>query len=79
MAINEGFRSVSALPLRLRNEIIGAISLFQADENTMSDSDIIAAQALADVATIGIIHHRAFRSGQLVNEQLNYALKSHAS
>jgi GAF domain-containing protein len=77
-AINEGFRSVSALPLRLRSEIIGAISLFRADENTMSDSDIIAAQALADVATIGIIHHRAFRSEQLVNEQLNYALKSHA-
>jgi AmiR/NasT family two-component response regulator len=42
----------------------------------MEELDLVAAQALADVATIGILHHRAASEAQLVNEQLTHALNS---
>jgi AmiR/NasT family two-component response regulator len=56
--------------------IIGALNLFREDEGEMGDLDVIAAQALADVATIAILHHRAASEAQLVNEQLTLALNS---
>ncbi len=75
-ALEAGFRSVHALPLRLRNVTIGALNLFRSDEGALSDADVAAAQALADVATIAVLQHRAVRDTQLVNEQLHYALNS---
>ena len=75
-AIECNFRSVHALPMRLRNVTIGALSLFRTHEGAMRGGDVIAAQALADVATVAIIHHRAATEAQLVNEQLNHALNS---
>jgi hypothetical protein len=45
--------------MRLRSVTIGALSLFRAHEGAMEEGDVMAAQALADVATIAIIHHRA--------------------
>jgi GAF domain-containing protein len=76
VAIDAGFRSVHALPMRLRGAIIGALNLFRADEGDMEEPDILAAQALADVATIAILHHRASSEVQIVNEQLTLALNS---
>jgi len=77
-AIECEFRSVHALPMRLRSVTIGALSLFRAHEGAMEENDVIAAQALADVATVAIIHHRAATEAQLVNEQFNHALTSRA-
>jgi GAF domain-containing protein len=76
VAVDAGFKSVHALPMRLRGVIIGALNLFREDEGEMGDLDVIAAQALADVATIAILHHRAASEAQLVNEQLTLALNS---
>ena len=42
----------------------------------MGDSDLAAAQALADVATIAILQHRVAMEAQSLNEQLHYALNS---
>ena len=42
----------------------------------MDDADVVVAQALADLATIGIIQHRAMLESQRVNEQLTGALES---
>jgi transcriptional regulator with GAF, ATPase, and Fis domain len=72
----EGFAAVVAIPLRLRNERIGALNLFRREPGTMSDSDLLVAQALADVATIGILHQRVLTRGALVNSQLQTALNS---
>jgi GAF domain-containing protein len=77
-AIECELRSVHALPMRLRGVTIGALSLFRAHEGAMEESDVIAAQALADVATVAIIHHRAATEAQLVNEHFNHALNSRA-
>ena len=42
----------------------------------MADSDLLVAQALADVATIGILHQRVLTRGAQVNSQLQTALNS---
>ncbi len=75
-AIECDFRSVHALPMRLRSVTIGALSLFRTRDGALEEGDVMAAQALADVATIAIIHHRAATEAHLVNEQLNHALNS---
>jgi GAF domain-containing protein len=75
-AIDDGFRSVIAIPLRLRSERIGALNLFRRAPGAMTDSDLLVAQALADVATIGILHQRVLTRGALVNSQLQTALNS---
>jgi len=75
-ALDAGFRSVSAVPMRLRGEVIGALNLFRDDEGAMEEADVIAARAFADVATIAILQHRATLEAQLVNEQLQHALTS---
>jgi hypothetical protein len=77
MAMTAGFQTVHALPMRLRGDFVGAFSLFDTEDHPMNESDVMAAQALADVATISILHNRAACDAQLVNEQLNHALKSH--
>jgi GAF domain-containing protein len=75
-AIRAGFKSVHALPMRLRGQVIGALNLFHVESGAMRDTDVDAAQALADVATITILAHRAALEAQVLNEQLTYALNS---
>lgn len=75
-ARDAGFGSVYALPMRLRESVIGALNLFHADPGYMSQADLDAGQALADIATIAILQHRASREAQVLNEQLSYALNS---
>ncbi len=75
-ALAAGFHSVHALPLRLRGAVIGALNLFHVEAGQMRQADIDAAQALADVATIAILQHRAALEAQVVNEQLNHAVNS---
>ena len=70
------FRSVHALPLRLRDRAIGALNLFHRQPGSLADADLAIAQALADVATIGILQERAIRRGEVLNEQLQAALTS---
>jgi GAF domain-containing protein len=76
VALKAGFRSVHALPMRLRGVTIGALNLFSANPGQLEEADVMAAQALADVATIGILQHRAAVQAHIVNEQLNHALNS---
>jgi transcriptional regulator with GAF, ATPase, and Fis domain len=71
-----GFRSVHALPLRLRGEVIGAMNLFCRHRSTLGDDDIAIGQALTDVATIGLIQERTVRLGEVLAEQLQGALNS---
>ncbi|MBW3667643.1 MAG: GAF and ANTAR domain-containing protein [Actinobacteria bacterium] len=75
-ALGAGFQSVQALPMRLRGAVIGALNLFHVDRGEMRQADIDAAQALADVATIAVLQHRAALEAQVLNEQLNHALNS---
>jgi GAF domain-containing protein len=71
-----GLSAVTALPLRLRNERIGALNLFRTQTGLMDAADVAVAQALADVATIGILHQRVLTQSELVNQQLQTALNT---
>ncbi|HZI96716.1 MAG TPA: GAF and ANTAR domain-containing protein [Actinomycetales bacterium] len=75
-AVEAGFRSVHAFPLRLRGERIGALNLFGHEPGRMQPSDARIVQALADVATIGLLQERAIKRGELLTEQLQGALNS---
>lgn len=75
-AAQTGYRSVHAIPLRLRSQVIGALNLFGADTGTLGPGDIQIVQALADVATIGILQERAIHRAEVLTEQLQGALNS---
>jgi len=75
-AVAAGFRSMCAVPLRLRAQTIGAMNLLRAAPGTMPPADRQLAQALADVATIGVLQHRAVIRSEEVTMQLQGALNS---
>ncbi|MFC0680290.1 GAF and ANTAR domain-containing protein [Lysobacter korlensis] len=74
--IENGFASVYAIPLRLRDTTIGTLNLFRPAPGPLNDRDAQAAQALADMATIGILHERTWREADTVRAQLQAALTS---
>jgi GAF domain-containing protein len=76
VALDAGFRSADALPMRLRGSVIGALNLFRSEVGGLDESGTMAAQALADVATIAILQHRVGTEALQLNEQLNAALSS---
>lgn len=71
-----GFRAVHALPMRLRDTVLGAMNLFSTTPGPLNGGRIELGQALADVATIGIVHERAVRQYEVITEQLQTALNS---
>jgi GAF domain-containing protein len=75
-ALAAGYRAVHALPLRLRSETIGVLNLFRGEPGTLVPDDLRIGQALADVATIGILQQRAIRHQEILAEQLQAALNS---
>jgi GAF domain-containing protein len=76
VALDAGFRSAHALPMRLRGSVIGALNLFRTEVGGLDDAATMAAQALADIATIAILQHRVGTEALQLNEQLNAALSS---
>ena len=75
-ALEAGFRSASALPLRLREATLGALNLLSVTKAPMDEADLIVARAFADLAALSIVQHRASAQAQRLNEQLSEALTS---
>jgi GAF domain-containing protein len=76
VALEAGFKSAFALPLRLRDTTLGAMNLFHAEQTPMDERDVIVARAFADLATIAVLQQRATAESQRINEQLSGALTS---
>ena len=76
VAVNAGFRSADAIPMRLRGQVIGALNLFRSETGSLTADDVTVAQALADIATIAILQRHRAVEVQVINEQLTYALSS---
>jgi len=62
--------------MRHRDRTIGALNLFRTQPGELAEPDRRVAQALAGVATIGILQQRTARETTELNEQLRYALSS---
>lgn len=75
-ALEAGYSSVLAVPLRLRDQTIGGLNLFSAAGQVISEANQRVAQALADVATIGILQQRTAHRNTVLAEQLQHALNS---
>jgi len=76
-AAEAGFLSVHAFPLRLREQVIGALNVFgTAQSGELAPGDVPIIQALADVATIGLLQERTIRRAEELTEQLQGALNS---
>jgi transcriptional regulator with GAF, ATPase, and Fis domain len=71
-----GFHSVQALPMRLREQTIGALNLFRIQPGMLSEADLGIGQAMADVATVGLIQERAIAASEQLATQLQTALSS---
>lgn len=74
VALEHGVRSVHTVPLRLHDQVLGALGLFGSASGQLNERDLRLAQALADVATISIVQDRVAADRDAVNEQLQTAL-----
>jgi GAF domain-containing protein len=75
-ALRAGFAAVHALPMRLREQVIGGLNLFRERSGPFDPADVRIGQALADTATIGLLHERNLRRSEILSEQLQAALSS---
>ncbi len=71
-----GVAGVAGIPMRLSNQIIGALNLYSSTPREWSEEDLAAATVLADVATSYVINASKIRQQQQLSEQLQQALES---
>lgn len=74
----EGFASVHAIPMRLRQEKLGTLGLFGTMPGTLDPEDLKLAQALAHVATIAILQENRSASSTTLAPRLASAVASRA-
>ncbi|MEV8015565.1 GAF and ANTAR domain-containing protein [Streptomyces sp. NPDC086554] len=75
-AVELGLTSVVAAPLRLHDQVIGALNLFRSEPGPLDAPQLRLGQALADTATIGVLQQRAVSEQMVVSAQLQSALDS---
>ncbi len=78
-SLRAGFPAVCAVPLRLKEVILGCLNLFMSEPVALSDAEVALAQALADVASIAIVQDHATRQAAIREGQLQHALISRIS
>lgn len=75
-ALQQGFAATYAVPMRLRQTTIGALNLMNTSSATIDEAHLLAARALADVATIAILQERTIREHDTLARRLQTALDS---
>lgn len=71
-----GFTHVAAVPMRLRDQVIGALTLFHHRPIPLGEPGLRLAQALADTATIAILQQRVLSDQTLLAVQLQETLQA---
>ncbi len=74
--VDAGFRGVTSIPLRLRDDTLGSMNLFSADPGALTGEDLYAARALTQFATTALLAHRQLHDAQTLAGQLQGALLS---
>jgi GAF domain-containing protein len=67
---------VAAIPMRLADQVIGALNLYSAEPRDWSDEDMAVAGVLADVTTSYMVNASKLRQQEQLTEQLQEALES---
>ncbi len=75
-ALDAGFLSVHAVPMRLHGRALGALGLFGTAAGSLGSDDLSLGQALADVASVALVQDRTTADQSSLNEQLQTALTS---
>ena len=75
-AIAAGFGAVHAVPMRLRDVVLGTLGLFSTRPGVLNAEDVDLAQALAHVASVALVADKALSDKAAINEQLQRALQS---
>jgi GAF domain-containing protein len=75
-ASSAGFQLICAVPLRVRTDVIGALNLFRRSDEPFTGTEMEIAQAMAEMAAIGLIQERALRERSLLVTQLQAAVNS---
>lgn len=75
-AAEAGFRAVHSVPMRCREETVGVVTFLHTEPHRLEPPDARLGQALADAATIGLLHEQAVRRAETTREQLQQALNS---
>jgi GAF domain-containing protein len=75
-AVERGFGSVQAIPMRVRGETVGALNLFRSGSGRLADRDLPVGQGMADIAAVALLQERALRESRGVTQQLQAALNS---
>jgi transcriptional regulator with GAF, ATPase, and Fis domain len=69
-----GYLAVHVVPMRVRTEVLGSLTLLHAGQATLDDDDVAILEALASVATIGLLQERTPSQKERLAEQLQTAL-----
>lgn len=79
-ALEAGYRAVDAVPLRLHEQVVGAVNLFRTRTGPLSDDDAHLTQSLADIAALALLQwsHDPVRPGDVVT-RLQSALSAKAA
>lgn len=78
-AAQEGFASVHAIPMRLRDDVLGALNLFGTSPGILDGDDLNLAQALAHVATLALVRQNDALTAGSVLPGLQAAVASRAT
>ncbi len=71
-----GVRSVMGMPLQVGERSVGALDVYSSQLHKWSDDDVMAARALANVATTYILHATELERSNRLNDRLHEALGS---
>lgn len=74
-AVDAGFASVHAVPMRAAGLVLGALNLFGASAGELNEADRLVAQTLAHIACVAILQERAPTPSTVI-PQLRSALAS---
>lgn len=71
-----GVSAVVGIPMRLDDEVLGAVNIYATEARQWSDDDIATAQVLADMATSYLVNASELEKSRRTAEQLQEALQS---
>lgn len=71
-----GFHVAHAIPMRVRDEVIGTVNALAHAPGGISEEELRVARSLAAIASVGILQERAVRENRILAEQLQTALSA---